>query len=766
MRCLPAILALVFASVLLTLTAAAQEEPALVVEALDRILPGTVHGEVHYNPHTGAMEGTNGLYVRYGNIVMLADSGTVNSQTLDVEMDGHVHIQTGDALWVGEHASYNLKTRLLHAEEFRTGKAPLYAAGQGLSGDVNANVFTGTNVFITTDDYSDPSVRIAARRLKIIPNKSVEMWNATFWIKGVPVFYFPYYERNIGPHANNFNFLPGYSTGFGGYSLNNYTWYYNDQVDGKLHADYRSKRGVGLGPDVNLHLGRWGEATVRYYYTHDNAPLTGTNALQPPVLGVPMPISETRQRFNLTYQATPYTNVNVKSVVDYQSDPLVEHDFFETAYRENPQPYSFVEVNPYWENWSLDAETTPRINTFFDQVSRLPDVRLTGYRQEIGNTPLYYDSQSSVGYYRNYLAETNTGNNFQDQLQYSASRADTFHQISLPWTFFNWLNVAPNAGGRLTYYSSESGPSNIATNNETTRSVFNTGVATSFKTSRLWTGATNGLLQVDGLRHVIEPSADYVYVPAPSAAPSELPQFDSDQPSLLLLPVDFPDYNNIDSIDSQNVIRFGLRNTLQTKRDGQVQNLLNWNLMLDWRLTTIGGTNAAGLGNGNLGTGGPQQTFDDLYSKLTFRPRTWLTVDSQLRQDINTDRLNLAYHQVTFSPGERWSWGIGDWYMAGGFPSGTNAAQNLITSTFFFRVNDNYATRISHYYNVDSGRLQEQAYTLYRDLRSWTGGLTFRVVNNSTGPVDYTVAFSFSLKFAPRSKVGDDTVRPSSLIGD
>ena len=759
MRCLPAIIALVFASVLLSLTAAAQEEPSLVVEALDRMLPGTVHGEVHYNPRTGAMEGTNGIYVKYGDIVLMADGGSVNSQTLDVVMDGHVRIETGDVLWVGEHATYNLKTRLLHAEEFRTGRAPVFAAGEDLTGDVNANIYTGTNVFITTDDYSDPSVRVVARRIRIIPGKSVEMWNATFWVKGVPVFFFPYYQRNLGPHANNFNFLPGYRSAYGAYSLNNYTWYWNDELDGKLHADYRSKRGVGLGPDFNLHLGRWGEATIRYYYTHDDRPLTGTNALVQPVLSVP--ISETRQRFNLTYQATPYTNVNVKSFVDYQSDPLVEHDFFESAYRDNPQPYSFVEINPYWENWSLDGETTPRVNTFFDEAARLPDVRLTGFRQQVGNTPFYYDSQSSVGYYRNYLAETNPG---LDQLQYSAGRADTYHQILLPWTFFNWLNVAPRAGGRLTYYTSETGPQ--ATNNETSRTVFNTGIATSFKSSRLWSDATNACLQVDGLRHVIEPSIDYVYVPAPSATPNQLPQFDSDQPSLLLLPLDFPDYNNIDSVDSQNVLRFGLRNTLETKRDGQIEELLNWNLMLDWRLTPYGGTNASGLGYGNLGSPGPQKTFDDLYSKLSFRPRTWLTVDSQLRQDINTDRLNLAYHQVTFSPSERWSWGLGDWYLAGGFPTGTNATENLITSTFYYRVNDNYAARIAHYFNTQNGRLQEQDYTLYRDLRSWTCGLTFRVINNINSPVDYTVAFSFSLKFAPRGKVGEDSVRPYSLVGD
>jgi len=748
---LPAIVVLIYTSVLLSLAAAAQDMSDLLVQSLDQILPGAVHGDVVIDAATHRAIGTNGLYIKYKDIVLTTDSGWVDFNTMEVEMDGHVRIETGDALWVGEHAQYNLKTRQLHAEEFRTGRPPLFAAGAGLSGDVNSNVFIGTNVFVTSDDYSDPAVRIRASRIRIIPNQSIDMWNATVWAKGVPLFYLPYYHRNLGPHANNFNFMPGYRSSYGFYSLNNYTWYLDDSLDGKVHADYYAKRGVGLGPDVNLHLDNWGDLTFRYYYLHDARPLTGTNGFDNPG-----PIPQNRQRFYLGYQANPATNLTVKSVLDYQTDPLMEHDFFESAFRDNPQPYSFVEVNRWWENWSLNAETTPRINTFFDETARLPDVRLTGFRQELGDTPLYYDSQSSVGYYRRYLAEDTNG---LDQLQYSATRADTYHQILLPWTFFNFLNVAPRVGGRLTYYGSESGPD--AATAENYRTVLNTGVATSFKSTRLWTGATNSFLQVDGLRHIIEPSANYVFVPTPSATPNQLPQFDSDQPSLLLLPVDFPDYNNIDSIDSQNVIRFGLRNTLQTKRAGQVENLVDWNLMLDWRLAPNSATNAP-----NLGAPGPQKTFDDLYSKLTFRPRTWLTFESQLREDINSDRMNLAFHQLTFSPNERWSWGLGDWYLASGFPGGTNASENLITSTFFYRVNDNWAARIAHYFNVADGRLQEQDYTVYRDLRSWTGGLTFRVINNTTGPVDYTVAFSFSLKLNPQSHVGDDTVNPYRLLGN
>ena len=215
---------------------------------------------------------------------------------------------------------------------------------------------------------------------------------------------------------------------------------------------------------------------------------------------------------------------------------------------------------------------------------------------------------------------TTNGCRTHGRLDYSAARADTFQQLLLPWTFFGWLNVTPRVGGRFTYYSAETGPG--GTNGETYRKIFNTGVGR----------VLQGLAALDRRDEFTaghgRPAPHHRAVGelrlscrTPSTPPPQLPQFDSALPSLLLLPIQFPDYNNIDSIDSENVIRFGLRNTLQTKRDGQLDNLLDWNVMLDWRLIRAIRQSRR--------TFSPQQTFNDLYSDLTFRPRSWLTLESQ-----------------------------------------------------------------------------------------------------------------------------------------
>lgn len=747
MRQFPAIAALAFLCVVFPFAALAQEAPTWDIRALNQVIPGVKAGSITMQGDT--VIGTNGVFVKFGETVMTADMASLNRQSGEVVADGHVRIETGDQLWVGEHIRYNFKTHQMQSEAFRTGKVPMFAAGKELTGNSTNQTYNARHAFVTTDDVSNPDFRVRSSHIKIVPGKYIEMWNAVLFVGDVPAFYFPYYRRNLGPHADNWNFTAGYRSTWGAFMLNNYTWWLNDTLDGKVHLDYYSERGVGGGPDLNLHLGQWGEAQIKYYYIHDHDQYSGTNGL--PDYGA---INENRQRVYFGWQATPATNLNLKALVNYQSDAMLEHDLFTGDYGQNPQPNTFIEAQKYSDNWSLDALTTPEVNNFFDQIERLPDVKLTGYRQQVLDTPVYYDSESSAGYFKAFFAQTNGVTPYEN---YSAARADTYHQLTLPWTFFDWLNVTPRVGGRYTYYSTETGPG--GTNGAANRTVFNTGISTSFKASQLWSGATNSFFQVDGLRHIIEPSANYVYVPNPSTAPSQLPQFDSALPSLLLLPIEFPDYNNIDSVDSENVIRLGLRNTLQTKRDSQVDKLLDWNLTIDWRLDPSSNPN-------NLDEpDSPQQTFSDLYSDLEFKPRSWLILESKIREDVEHGNLNFAFDQLTFSPGERWSWGIGYWYIRSGFDGFTESA-NTLTSTFYYRFDDNWGFRMGDYFNVEEGTLQSQTYTIYRDMRSWTGAVSLRVIDDTVGPTDYTVAVTFSLKAMPSQHLGQDTADQSRLLGN
>lgn len=723
------------AAVLLWLdsTASAQESPEI------RVRGASGGSELDWDFATGTAAATNGIIVSYGNAYLTADRVRVNEKTGDVEADGHVRILNEDQSWAGEHIGYNFKTRVIAAEIFRTGKFPVFAEGAGLTADRSNQVYSAQDSFITTDDVSEPFTKVRASSITIIPGKRIIVRHATFYLGGLPVFYFPYYRYPLNEWASRFYVTPGYRSQFGPFLLSSYRWFHDEQLDGELHLDYRAKRGVGVGPDANLHFGRWGDASFKYYYLDDHAPGTNAGGFANP---------HDRQRVQFNYDATPWTNFNVKSQVRYQSDERVLADYFESDYRRNPQPATFVELNRLWDNFSLDVLAQPRVNDFFETVETLPEVKLTGFRQQLGATPVFYESETSAGYYRRRFAETNrvpTG------MDFAAARADTYHQLVLPQTFFGWLNFTPRVGGRFDYYSRATGPD--AKTAEEYRGVFNTGAELTFKASRLWTDAESQLLDVHGLRHIVQPSLNYVYVPRPNVVPENLPQFSHESPSLRLLPIEYPDYNSIDAVDSQNVIRLGLANKLQTKRDGQLEDLLRWDVYTDCRLRPE--TN--------------QTAFADLWSDVIFRPRNWISLESQTRFDLDHGECRMAFHNLTLQPNDTWSWSLGHWYLRddlSGAADSLGTGNNLLTSSIFYRLNENWAFRASHYYEARLGRLQEQFYTAYRDFRSWTGALSFRVRDNGDGRGDYTVAFTFSLKALPRFGVGQDTVRPYQLIGN
>lgn len=738
---LPIIVAAAIFSFAICLSLRAQQEINSSIEI--RSLQGG-NTDISYNLRERTARGTNGVFIDYNGSVLTADSVYLNENSGEAIADGKARIQQGDQLWVGEHIHYNFKTHEMISDEFRAGKSPVFMAGKGLHGNIVSNrmergTYTATNALITTDDVEKPAFKIRANRMRITPNEKVQAWDAVLYAGGVPVFYFPYYERNLGLHANNFDFVPGYRSSFGPFILGSYDWYLNDKLEGKFHLDYRERRGVGVGPDLDYHLGRWGQGSFSYYYTHDDD--ANTNFVNAPV-------HENRQRINFSYQAMPYTNLEVRAVVRYQTDAGVVRDFFEGEYRQNPQPSTFIEADKLWRNFSLDVLTQPRVNDFLETVERLPDVRLTGFQQQVGDLPIYYNSESSAGYYRRLFAETNTF--LTTSNNYEAARVDTYHQFTLPKTFFGWLNFTPRVGGRFTYYSEASGPG--ATTDEITRGVFNTGAEVSFKASRLWPEIKNNFLAVDGLRHIIEPSVNYVFVPRPNDRPTQLPQFDSELPSLRLLPLEYPEYNSIDSIDSQNVLRFGLRNQLQTKRDGHVEDLLDWQLFTDWRLKPRD----------------DQRTYADLYSDLSLSPRSWIRLESQTRLDLNTGQWNMLLHTLTLQPSDVWNWTIGHFYLRDDFrpvPTALGQGDDVFTSALFFRLNENWSTRAVHHFDVRSGRLQEQFYSVYRDMRSWTAALTAGVRDNGFGPKDYSLVFTFSFKAKPKYGVGGDSVKPYSMLG-
>jgi LPS-assembly protein len=670
----------------------------------------------------GVAHATGGVMVKYREgqadaSEMTAREATITQATGEVIAIGNVILRREGLTWRAERIEYNFKTKRIKSAQFRGGNLSVFFKGEAMEGNQTAKHYTARNVTFTTDDNPRPDYYIKAKKVHIVPGEQIEFYGATLHAGNLPVAYMPYYKRSLKSHPWNVHLEPGYRSSWGAYLLSSWRWPGSERFGGEMKLDYRTERGFALGPDLRWNLGNWGEGDLESYFAFDDDPLNDSNG---------NPLNRERQWLSFNHQAK-WDELSLMTVFNYESDEYVRRDFFEHEYRINAQPQSFLELNQNWPDYNLSFLAQPRLNDHYGTVERLPDLKLTGLRQRIKDTPFYYDQESSIAYLRRKYDN-------ESSPWFGGLRTDTLHQFYLPQTYFGWLQITPRIGGRWTHYGETDGPG--ANLNDKDRLIMNTGAEFSTKASRFYPNATSKWLELDGLRHIVQPSLNYVFVPRPNKTPSDLPGYEYELATTRLLPIMYPDYNSIDQIDAQNALRIGLRNRLQTRRNGQVEDFLDWNIYTDWRLNPLE----------------DQHDFADIFSDLNIRPRSWITLGSQLRMDIDDDVWRVINNSLTFEPETHWSVRLGHFYYLE--PGKTTKADrdSVLYTSFAYRFNEDWSFGTRHYYDAKRGRLSDHSYTIYRDFRSWTGYLDLRMLDSegTTRNDDFQISINFSLKSFPR----------------
>src|SRR6185295_1480421 len=137
----PRLFPLVLGVLFLAVTVRGADESPWFVEAL------TKDGQVEYKVDTGMVTAEKGVIIKYregekGETVLIAQRAVLNQNTGEAVADGNVTLQRGDDLWKGEHFEYNFKTHLIASDEFKTGRAPFYVSGFGLTADTTNKTYT------------------------------------------------------------------------------------------------------------------------------------------------------------------------------------------------------------------------------------------------------------------------------------------------------------------------------------------------------------------------------------------------------------------------------------------------------------------------------------------------------------------------------------------------------------------------------------------------------------------------------------------------
>ena len=682
------------------------------------------NSSIKYDLKSGEIRATNGVRVRYKDDTpeaaeLTADNATLNQKSGSIVASGNVVLRRDGFIWKSERIEYNFRTKDIEAVQFVSGNLETFIKGESMTGNKTNGVYQVKNTIFTTEDNKKPNFYIKAKEVEVAPGQYAIFRGATFYAGKVPVFHLPYYKRNLKRHPWNLHLRPGYKSEWGGFLLSSIRWPGDETFNGEFNLDYRANRGFGFGPDIQYNSSEWGQGNLKLYRASDDDPLTDSR-------GIAIDRERDLAQWNHRLKRGSLT---ATGVLNYESDEYMRRDFFEDQYRRNVQPNSYFELSKDWSNYNLSVLTQPRLNDFYEGIQRTPDIKLSGTRHQLGNSPLYYDTETSAGYFERRYNYSSTNND------YGLFRADTLHQVYLPKTYGGWLNVTPRIGGRFTHYGESNGPGSTKTRSE--RYIAHTGVEISTKLSKMMPEIDSRLLGIsNGARHIIQPSLNYAFIPKPNRVPGELDKFDYEITSARLLPIDLPEYNAIDNIESQNVLRMSLRNRLQTKRNKSIVDVIDWDIYTDWRM------------NPNTG----QNTFADAFSDTNLRPRDWLTLNSNLRYDIDNSLWRTYNHGFSIHPkSHEWSIYGGQYYYLPQPSTSTADRTDVYYSGLGLRLNDNWSFSTRQYYDSKAGQMSQHDYILHRDMSSWTFfiDLSFR---KDTGRRrdDTSISFNYSLKAFPR----------------
>ncbi len=529
-----------------------------------------------YDLESGWTTFIGNVAIRHGGWELRADRIRYKSETGDAQAFGNVSLSGEDGTLVtGDTLDVNLNERAARVETVDLYVKPFRAIADeatvtGASKAGGSYEIEGVTLTTCTNEPGSFHWSVHASRARLRPDDDVTGWGVVPRLFGIPFFYVPYYWKDLERHYG-FRFQPGWRGSWGAFLLASYKLPLlrdkeaREFVDNYVFVDYRSKRGFAFGDRVQWSFGddeSKGYLTG-WYQPEDREP--------PEKVVLDKDDPRYRVRFKHDWNATDRDQVLLHAL--YVSDVRVQKDFFRKDYREMTEPDNYASYTHYGDAWSGGLTARARLNDFYGQTERLPEAWFDLAAFDLADTGVYLENETAAAFLRRRFAEPGDGawaGTSEPPEEYEAFRFDTRFELSYPGKYFGWLSFVPRASWRGTYYDktrkeiAEKVLSTTVTTNaagkvatttaekETTRwdeddagfrSVFEIGAEVSTRAYGFW-DAEDGA----AWRHVVEPYANYTYVPEPNLVPGELYQFDG-----------------VDALDKKHSLRVGVRQRWQTK---------------------------------------------------------------------------------------------------------------------------------------------------------------------------------------------------------
>ncbi|MBJ7258958.1 MAG: LPS-assembly protein LptD [Chthoniobacterales bacterium] len=709
----------------------------------------------------GVAVAEDNVQIHFRGTDIYCDYAEYNPETREVLLVGNIRIYNDQQILNGQRAVYNMETRQIRALDMEGGDQ-VYKFSTLSMRAPTLKQFRARSLSLTTSDSSEPDYHVRAKSARIYPDDRAILSNATLYVGETPVFWFPYLYAPLGEAG--WEIKPGFNSTWGAFLLLGYRFPLSSKTDATARFDYRSERGVGIGIDIDSVYGPKdkSDAKFRAYYASDSNPTENDTAYT----RTDEPSSD---RWIISFQNRLVVNDDVYATADINavSDQYFLQDYFPSEFVADPQPDNNVSGNWLTENVQFNILARWQMNDWQEVTSRLPEFTWTAKQAPLFGLPVFYDGQTRLGYlerqfpdgaqpdyitqlqdtvYNPSLFSGLSADSTQDLEAYSAVRFDTFHQISYPGTYFGWLSLTPRVGFRGTYYSRTGNSQEVALGGDyggaTFRPIFNAGFEASFKLSKRYEDIQSTFLGLDGVMHVTQPYANYSYVANMGLGADDILQFDRLVPSTILPSLNFPQFTAIDSIDTSNILRLGVRNRLLTRRDNETFEWLTLDTFVD-----------VNFDNPYLDDPG---ALSNVYNMANFSPVPWFNFGmlTQFPVSDGDGSFTDANTFMRWQPIRDLSFVLSQRYISGNpfFQDDSQA-----TGSVFWRINDNWAASAAGVYDFTYDTWYVQRYMLHRDLSSWLVSAGFLVTDNratfgnqTSGQVGVGVLLMLTLKDAPQ----------------
>ena len=498
-----------------------------------------------------------------GNVVVTKNDQQLFCDKLELDRviqqvvaEGDVYLDTPQDQVLAQGLTYNFNDSTGEFRDARVYLDPYQIQGEKID-KVSENHMTMDEGYLTTCDLDEPHYRIGAHRMDIYMHDKAIARGMKVYLGKIPLMYLPYYVQDL-KNRSILTFVPGESKDFGIFLLTTASFKVGSRVQVNLHLDTRERTGFGEGFDVKYNTPNFGSGLVSAYYADENK-IASHHLWDLYKNGVKAGPTTHHERYRIVWRHRWQIDRNTDAVLQYYK--IHDYDirnngflkqYFPKDYQQNAQNsnldtyFLLTHVMPHG-TLSFDIDTS-RENRPLRGIERLPEIKYVLNNQQIGTSGFYVKSSNTLS--------NLSWQNYPKTFNRKTLRFDSNNDISRPFKL-GFIQFNPHLGGEETYYSRTA----VISQSNIIRGMFRGSLDMSTKFYKFWDYQTDFAgLNINGLRHVITPTITYLYQARPTFPASNLNQFDP----------------AIDNLFRIHQFELGLENKLQTKRNGQIVDLLRF----------------------------------------------------------------------------------------------------------------------------------------------------------------------------------------------